>query len=112
MTKVDSTKRSARSGQFVTIRSGKARGNRVKFGSVTISGDKPAAETIRANVERSTQALERFTKKLARPGVTLREKKDVPQFSVAEGETGIFVRRLNGRTERGRFVDGSFRVIE
>ena len=112
MAKADSTKRSARSGQFVTIRSGKARGNRVKFGSVTISGDKPAAETIRANVERSTQALERFTKKLARPGVTLREKKDVPQFSVAEGETGIFVRRLNGRTERGRFVDGSFRVIE
>ncbi|MDH4414371.1 MAG: hypothetical protein QE484_13760 [Rhizobium sp.] len=84
----------------------------VKFGSVIVSGAEPSPDSVRVNVERSTQALARVTKKLANPGIALREKKNVPQFSVAEGEIGIFVRRLNGRTDRGRFIDGRFQVIE
>lgn len=105
------TSRPGRSGQYVPAPS-RARGSKVKFGSVTVSGTKPTDEAIQTNVERSTQALARVTKKLATPGIPLREKKDVPQFSVAEGETGIFIRRLNGRTDRGRFLDGGFKVTE
>lgn len=105
-------KRSSSNGQYLTVRGKAVRGKKVKFGSVTISGSKPSAEEVRSNVARSTAALERVTRKLANPGVIIRTKRNVPQFSVAEGEAGVFVRRLNGRTERGRLVDGQFRVIE
>ena len=91
---------------------GVKRASKVKFGSVTVTGTKPTAAAVKTNVERSTEALERIGKTLSKPGVVLRAKKDVPQFSVAEGESGVFIRRLNGRTERGRLIDGSFQVID
>jgi len=91
---------------------GAQRASKIKFGSVTVVGSAPSAESMKINVERSSRALERAAKKLLRPGVDLRAKKNVPQFSVAEGETGIFVRRLNGRIERGRLVNGAFQVID
>jgi len=99
--------------RFVTVRVSNApRESKIKFGSVTISGRKPNAAVVTLNVERSTEALERAGKRLIKPGVTIRRKKDVPQYSVAEGETGVFIRRLNGRTERGRLVKGVFQVID
>jgi hypothetical protein len=99
--------------RFVTVRVSNApRESKIKFGSVTISGRKPNAAVVTLNVERSTEALERVGKRLIKPGVTIRRKKDVPQYSVAEGETGVFIRRLNGRTERGRLVKGVFQVID
>lgn len=104
--------RSGRNGQYVIVRTKGARGSKVKFGSVTISGSKPSASLIKQNVERSTAALERVVKRLERPGVDIRAKKDVPQFSVAEGERGVFVRRLNGQINRGRLVNGAFEVID
>ena len=105
-------KRSGSNGQFVTVRGKAKRGSKVKFGSVTISGAKPSKESVKGNVERSTKALERVTKKLSRPGVTIREKAGVPQFYADEGEKGVFIRRLDGRIERGRLIDGHFRVIK
>lgn len=99
--------------RFVTVRVSNApRESKIKFGSVTISGRKPNPAVVTLNVERSTEALERAGKRLIKPGVTIRRKKDVPQYSVAEGETGVFIRRLNGRTERGRLVKGVFQVID
>ena len=111
MSKQGNKNRSAR--RFVTVRVSNApRESKIKFGSVTISGRKPNAAVVTLNVERSTEALERVGKRLIKPGVTIRRKKDVPQYSVAEGETGVFIRRLNGRTERGRLVKGVFQVID
>ncbi|RJT29488.1 hypothetical protein D3227_31875 [Mesorhizobium waimense] len=89
-----------------------SRPGKVKFGSVVISGAKPNAKLVQANVERSTEALEQVTAKLAKPGVSLRPKKGVPRFSIAENEAGVFIRRLDGRTERGRLVNGVFEVID
>jgi hypothetical protein len=91
---------------------GNGRAVKVKFGNVTVSGVKPAAATLAAHVQRSTDALERVARTLATPGVVIRPKKDVPQFSAAESERGVFIRRLNGRVERGRLVDGTFKVID
>lgn len=104
--------RSGQTGQFVVVRGKGTRGSKVKFGSVTISGSKPSAGLVKINVERSSAALERVVKRLERPGVDIRAKKDVPQFSVADGETGVFIRRLNGRVNRGRVVNGAFEVID
>jgi len=89
-----------------------SRPGKVKFGSAVISGAKPNAKLVQANVERSTEALERVTAKLAKPGVSLRAKKGVPRFSISENEAGVFIRRLDGRTERGRLVNGVFEVID
>jgi len=98
---------------WVTVKTANtSRGAKVKFGSVTITGAKPPPAKVARNVERSTAALERVAKTLAKPGVVLRAKKDVPQFSAAEGERGVFIRLLNGRAERGRMVDGAFQVID
>jgi hypothetical protein len=113
MAKGETTTRSTATGQFIAVNAkGRSRGSKVKFGGVTVSGLKPSAASVKVNVERSTQALERVSKSLSRSGVVLRAKKDVPQFFVSEGEKGIFVRRLNGRTELGRLVNGQFTVID
>lgn len=89
-----------------------ARSSKVKFGAVTITGAKPRAATIKINVARSSEALARVAKRLARPGVNLPAKKDVPQYWAAEGEPGVFVRKLNGLINRGRVVEGQFQVID
>ena len=99
---------SARAGKAPTS----ARGVKTKFGSVVVTGARPSASSVKANVSRSTEALERVTKKLVKPGVSIRPKKDVPQFSVVEDEPGVFIRRLNGRIERGRVVAGMFKAID
>ena len=109
----DMKTRSTATGQFITVNTkGNARGSKVKFGGVTVSGVKPSAASVKVNVERSTRALERVSKSLSKSGVMLRAKKDVPQFSVADGEKGIFIRRLNGRVERGRLINGQFAVVD
>lgn len=110
--KVSTTKRSGRTGQFVEVRSDRKGRSAVIFGSVKILGSKPDRATVKINVDRSTQALARATRKLTNPGVVIREKKGVPQFSVVEDETGLFVRKLDGKTDRGRFVNGQFQVLE
>jgi hypothetical protein len=113
MSKENATSRSSATGQFITVKkAGAVKQSKVKFGSVTVSGVKPNAATLKSNVERSSQALERVTKKLVKPGITLRAKKDVPRFYAAEGQTGVFVRVLNHKEEKGRLINGVFRVID
>jgi hypothetical protein len=50
-------------------------GAKVRFGSVTIIGNKPSASLVKKNVERSTVALERVLKRLDRPGVEIRRRR-------------------------------------
>ena len=103
--------RSATDAPLVTVKDGASRA-KTRFGDVTISGPRPSAAVVKFNVKRSTEALERVTRTLTKPGVALPAKKDVPLFSVAEGETDIFIRTLNGSTERGRLINGVFKVID
>ena len=107
-----SRKRAAAGASSVTVRVAAASSSRVKFGCVTVSGAKPDPDTVRENVERSRAALERVAHVLTKPGIRIRPKKDVPLYSASEDEPGIFIRKLNGRLERGRFVNGSFKVVD
>jgi len=93
-------------------RTGAGRISKVKFGNVTVQGVQPSSTVVSANVERSSVALERAIKKLIKPGIVLRAKKDVPKFSAIEDEPGVFLRRLNGQEQRGRLVNGAFEVID
>lgn len=73
-----------------------------------LKGTKPSSASVEANIERSTEALQRIRKKFAKPGVRLSIKKGVPLYSVDENNPGMFVRVLDGVTQRGHFVDGEF----
>jgi hypothetical protein len=78
---------------------------------VTVTGKAPSAKLVRQNVQRSTEALERLAERLAKPGVTLRARKGVPLFSCDSDDPEVMIRTLDGKTERGRIVDGVFRPI-
>lgn len=113
MAKTTSRKRATGAASTLTMRTSRSsRPSKVKFGSVVVTGTKPSSELVQVNVQKSTEALARVTAKLAKPGVSLRPKKGVPRFSIAENEAGVFIRRLDGRTERGRLVNGVFEVID
>lgn len=96
----------------VSGRSNSRKTSVVKFGNVTVKGDTPPDAVVKSNVLRSSEVLERVGVSLAKPGVTLRDKKDVPRYWASEDEPGVFVRRLNKQTQRGRLVGGKFEVIE
>lgn len=92
----------------------KATGKRttVKFGSVTVVVPKPTSAQLKQNVAASTQALERVSKRLVRPGVRINAKKNVPLFSADPRQPGVYIRTLNGKTERGVVENGGFKVID
>lgn len=85
---------------------------RVKFGDVVVYGEEPDPESVRQSVEQSTEALRALLHAITTPGIKLQEKKGVPLFSAASGEPGVFIRKLDGRTEKGRLVNGEFKPLE
>ena len=70
--------------------------HKVKFGDVTIWAPRPSEAQIRANVEASTEALRRGLERLIRPGIKMRERKNIPYYHVDPDNSGVFIRRLNG----------------
>ena len=113
MTKSAKPPRSSATDQWVTVQhSDASRVAKTKFGSVIVQGEKPSKARVEANVAFSSLALERVGRNLLNPGISLRPKKDVPQYSAVEGQPGVFVRRLNGTVSRGQMVDGVFRVVD
>ncbi|MBY0371964.1 hypothetical protein K2X33_14860 [bacterium] len=94
----------------VRIRGKGSRSYNVKFGDVVVSGKKPSRELVVQNVERSTEALERVGKKFVKPGVSLRFKSGVPSYYADENEPGVFFRYLDGKTQRGRLINGKFQI--
>lgn len=98
----------------VVARTPKGKGKRstVRFGGVTVVVPKPTSAQLKQNVAASTEALERVTKRLVKSGVRLYPKKDVPLYSADPREPGVYIRVLNGRTERGIVENGAFKVID
>lgn len=83
-------------------------GTRVTFGSTTVTTRKPARAEVERGVEASTEALRRAGDRLARPGIRLPARKDIPLFQADPDRPGTFLRTLNGRTERGILRNGRF----
>jgi hypothetical protein len=89
---------------------GQTRQTKVKFGNVSVVGPAPSKRSIALQVSRSSEALTKIAKILAKPGLSLRSRKDVPLYSVDDTDSSVLVRELNGRVERGRMIDGVFTV--
>lgn len=94
----------------VKARTTKGRSFIVKFGDVVVSGTRPSQTLVTEQVERSTEALERVSKKFGKPGVHMRFKAGVPRYYADENEPGIFFRVMDGKTLRGRLIDGKFQA--
>ena len=86
----------------------------VRFGDVTVTGPRPSEDEVRRNAEASTAALKRALPFFLRPGVRIYPKKDVPLFwADEENPTDGFIRKLNGKIERGVVdEDGNFKVTD
>jgi hypothetical protein len=109
MAKQRSTKASSSTGIVVSPRS--RDGSRdviTKLGEITVRGARPSPELVKANVNRSTQALERAGERLIKPGIRLPAKKGVPRYSADENNPGTFIRRLDGEITIGRLQNGQF----
>jgi hypothetical protein len=99
-------------GPLVVKARGGGKRSTVKFGGVTVVVPRPSSAQLKLNVAASTEALERVTKRLERPGVRLYAKKDVPLYSADPRRPGVYIRVLNGKTELGIVENGAFKVID
>lgn len=80
----------------------------VRFGSVEVSNNAPGRHVIEANIKAGADALRRAKDVFTTPGVQLIARAGVPRFRVDPAEPRVIIRELDGRTERGRIVHGSF----
>ena len=84
---------------------------KVKVGEVTVMVHKPTAAEVKYNVAKGSSALDRLKNRLIRPGVRVYAKKDVPLYFADAEQPGIYIRKLNGKLERGILENGAFKVI-
>lgn len=84
-----------------------------KFGNVTVTAPAPSEEQIARGVRESTRALEGLVRAIAKlPGIDLPRQKDVPLFWADDDDPDIIIRELNGKTERGRYENGKYKVFD
>ena len=82
----------------------------VTFGSVTVQVLAPAKNEVRRNIKAGQSALKRATVRLVRSGVKLKVSKGVPLFHAHPTLAGQLVREIDGKSDYGTFVNGSFRA--
>lgn len=81
------------------------------FGDVTITCSEPGTEPIEANVAAGSLALARVAKRLAKPGVQIHRRANVPLYYIDPARPDLLVRELNGEIEYGILTDGEFKVV-
>lgn len=90
----------------------KRKRTRVKFGDIVVLAHKPTAAEVKGNVAQGTLALQNLKARLLRPGVRVNAKKNVPLYFADPDRRGVYVRKLNGKVERGVLENGVFKVTE
>ena len=83
----------------------------IKVGDLTMRVRTPTKTEVVHNIEASTSALKRATKRLILPGVRLHERKGVPFYSADPERPGYYIRRLDGKTDRGVLEKGAFKTV-
>lgn len=114
VTKAKKTASRSRAGSVIEIkRSGptKARSKKAVFsyGSASLKTTSSPEEWAR-NVDLGRVAMKNLKAKLIKPGVRVSHAKSVPLFRADPAQPGRLIRTLNGKDERGAFVDGVFKV--
>lgn len=94
-----------------TLLAARRRTSRIKFGDVVVVVPKVRDFEIRQNIILSSEALARANSVIAKAGVSLGRKKDIPLFFADKQKPGVFIRKLNGTLEHGVLKDGQFKVL-
>lgn len=84
---------------------------KITYGSVSMKATRAAEAALVENIVRGQMALKKVRKKVVKPGVAMRARKDVPLFFADPSDPKRVIRELNGKRERGTFEDGEFRAI-
>lgn len=84
---------------------------KITFGVVSVTVITPPESTVRINVAEGQNALNRARERLFKPGVHLNVRRSVPLFSADPSDPEFLIRELNGKTQRGKFIDGQFAVV-
>jgi hypothetical protein len=83
---------------------------RIKFGAVTVDSRTPRKSEIRRNVVVGQLALKRAKSRIIKPGVTIHAGANIPLYHADPEKPGKLIRILNGKQDRGVFVNGRFIV--
>jgi hypothetical protein len=83
----------------------------VRFGSVEIRAARPARAEVERNIEQGRAALARATATLTRPGVKLKRTKGIALYAIDPERPDQLIRTIDGRSDRGVFENGQFKVI-
>ncbi|QGZ38106.1 hypothetical protein [Pseudoduganella flava] len=84
------------------------RGTTVRFGGVTVVAPKPEESAVKKQLAAGKRAVSQLKKVLVSPGVRLQKTPDTPIFRADPRDASLVVRVLNGRSVRGRFIQGQF----
>jgi hypothetical protein len=82
----------------------------VSFGSITVTAPLPKSTKRNRNVSAGQASLARAQSKIIKPGVSLSVPKSIPLYRADPSDPALLVRRWNGKTTRGSFISGQFRV--
>lgn len=84
----------------------------VAFGDVRVlTPRKTNAAQVKRNIRAGQLALARAKDLIVKPGVTLELLKGVPRYHADPDQPELLVREIDGKRERGKFVDGKFRIV-
>jgi hypothetical protein len=81
---------------------------KLRFGSVQMTAISRDANRYKANVASGRAALQRARHAFTEPGIVLHHRKGVPVFVADAQDPSILIRKVDGREERVRLVDGTF----
>ena len=102
------------SGSFktkVVVRSGNGKiRSTYSFGGAVLRTDK-SGKVSNETIAQSHKAMRELVGRLMKPGVRLPDRKGIPKFYADEADPDLVVRELDGKRERGRFEDGSFKAV-
>ena len=99
MSKVQGVKAGSKRSTAVTVR----------FGSVTLTGDRPSAVDLKDKVKRGQRAFAKAAVTLTKSGVKLKHPDNIPVYHADPKDPKRVIRVLNGKTESGQFVGATFR---
>ncbi len=91
-----------------TVKKAGGKTRNVTFGSVTVRAVVPEKAEVARNVATGQHALERVRQKIIKPGVRVVSRRNVPFYHVDPDQPDQVIRKLDGKIERGRFVNGEF----
>jgi len=81
----------------------------VRFGSVTLTGDRPSSVDVKDKVKRGQRAFAKAAATLTKPGVKLKHADSVPVYHADPKDPQRVIRVLNGKSESGRFIGATFK---